>query len=442
MRKWRNESGQILVITALIMTVLLGFVAFATDVGLMLRQRRMAQTAADSAALAAATELLYEGNPSSVTSGIWDAASHDAALNGFLPGALNGVANSSSGVTLSVNINPNISIPVFNAASFAQATVSLNTETVFMRAFGIRSMNVGATAIASNQISSDGCIYVQNPGDTADPAVEMGGSSLIASPNCAMTVNGNVDLGGNAKINAKFVSATGTITGKNAGNGWAPDSSAQDDPLAFLLNDSSLPNMPTAPGGPCTAPAGSGMGCVYDQNCNSTSCTLTGTLQPGTVYYFDKPLNVSGNVSGTNDTIYLANPTAYLYFADNGTLTMTPPGSDCSTGSSNPLCGVVIDAPTAGSGVSHYDCLSGNPKTSPVTGQIFFDSGSSQTTLTGVIYAPYMQLFVKDQGAKKGGGVNLNADLVIGNYCAQSGVTTVNGFSGSGSPLTRVGLVY
>ena len=451
MRKLMNESGQILVMTALCMTVLLGFVALATDVGLMLRQRRMAQTAADSAALAAATELLYESNPSNVTAGIWDAASHDAILNGFTPGASNGVANPSTGVTLQVNLTPSITVPGFNFPSYAQATVSLNTQTVFMNLFGIHSMNVGATAVASNSITSGGCIYIQNPpgaGQTtgpADPAVDMGGKSLIASKDCAVTVNGNMFLGGNSKIDAKYVSATGSITGKNAGAGWAPDSPPQDDPLANLLGGDPPANQPVPDGsGGCTAPGG--MLCKYDYNCGSTSCLLKDViLDDKTVYYYDKPLVISGNVTGGGaggNTIYLATKTAYLNFNHVGKLTISPPPppplDTCSNGT-NPFCDIVIDAPIAGKdGAGTYSCSSGNGNNGANPGEIYFDFGSSKTTLTGVIYAPYMQLFVQDQGAQ----TTLNADLVLGNLCAQSGNLTVNGLSGAGSPLTKVGLVY
>src|SRR6185503_20467287 len=54
MRKFGDESGQTLVMVALSMAVLLGFAAFATDVGVMLDAKRHVQSAADSAAIAAA----------------------------------------------------------------------------------------------------------------------------------------------------------------------------------------------------------------------------------------------------------------------------------------------------------------------------------------------------------------------------------------------------
>lgn len=54
---WREESGQGLVVGALVMVVILGFAAMAVDVGLFLHERRDLQNAADAAALAGVQEL-------------------------------------------------------------------------------------------------------------------------------------------------------------------------------------------------------------------------------------------------------------------------------------------------------------------------------------------------------------------------------------------------
>ncbi|HEV2133520.1 MAG TPA: pilus assembly protein TadG-related protein [Terracidiphilus sp.] len=443
MRNWRDESGQVLVIAALSMTVLIGFAGFATDVGLMLRQRRIAQTVADSAAMAAATESLNEGTPSSVTLGMWNAAKHDAIMNGYTPGSSSGTANSSTGVTLTLNITPNVGISSFNSAGYVQANVDLKTSTIFMATFGAlfggnySNMDVTATAIASNTISSNGCIYVQNDGNYANPAVDMGGNSLIAAPSCGMTIDGNLTMGGNGTIDALFVAVTGTYSGTNASSSWSEGNPPQQDPLSKLQETT---NQPTVSGTTCTAPTGSGMSCVYDYNCGSTSCTLSNvTLATNTVYYFDKSVNISGAVTASNDTIYLAN-NVYFDFASNGSGTFTPPGygSTC-VGSLNPYCGILINAPTDGSGNGGtYSCSSGKGNNGGNPGELYFDFGSSTTNVQGIVYAPYMQVFGQDKGAS----TTFATDLVIGNICMQSATFNVDGFSGKRSPLTRVGLVF
>ena len=54
----RAERGQVLVMIALLLVVLLGFAAFAVDIGRQVSERRHVQNAADAAALAACRSLI------------------------------------------------------------------------------------------------------------------------------------------------------------------------------------------------------------------------------------------------------------------------------------------------------------------------------------------------------------------------------------------------
>lgn len=58
----RRKSGQFLVLTALLMVVIVGFMALVVDVGLFVHGRQELQTAVDAAALAAAQELPENGD--------------------------------------------------------------------------------------------------------------------------------------------------------------------------------------------------------------------------------------------------------------------------------------------------------------------------------------------------------------------------------------------
>jgi len=448
-RNAHSEEGQSLVMVALSLTLLMGFLAFATDVGVMLRQRRMAQTVADSAAIAAAFESLYEGTPGTVTTGMYDAALRDATLNGFVPGASNGSTNSTTGVTLNVTVTPNISVAGYNSAGNVQATVALNAFPIFMNFFGFKPLTVGASAIAANTLTADGCFYVNNGGGYANPAVKMGGSSVIFGQNCGVTINGNATLTGNADITAKFVAATGTITLGGSGSITASESQGTGaptpDPL-FKLQETA--NKPTVSGGTCTAPAGSGMSCRY----NYQGGNLSGALPSNTLFVFDNNVTarcgngggnpcveINGSLTGSGVTLYLMNNLP-LDFDHNGAATLTPPGygSSC-VGSANPLCGILIDAPTDGSASQGtYTCSSGLGNNAGNPGELYFDFGSSTTVINGIIYAPYMQVFVQDQGAS----TTINSSLVVGNVCSQAATLTVNAYSGPQSPLTKIGLVY
>ncbi len=434
----RDEEGITTIMVALSLTVLLGFVGLATDVGLMLRQRRIAQTIADSAAIAAVTESLIEGNPSSVTSGMWTAASHDAAMNGFAPGASNGAANSSNGLTLTLTLNPTLSGSATTGA--VQAVVSFNAPTVFMNVLGIHSMNIGAKAVASDQLDADGCFNVQNGEGLADPAATMGGSSELFGQNCGVTINGNLNMGGHSNINAKFVVASGTITNGGSSSITGPESQngpPTPDPLPKLQQTANRPTINTG-AKTCTAPAGTGMSCLYNTD-------LKNTLQSNTMYVFDSNYNggggpsISGSVTGSNVTIYLDGNIPFD-FSNNGSLNLTPPGYGAScVGNLNPLCGVLLDAPTDGiNGNGTYTCSHGKGNNKGNPAEIYLSFGSSSTDLEGVVYAPYMQMFLQDQGAS----TKLAVDVVIGNFCSQAATLKVQGYGSSNSPLARIGLVY
>ena len=127
MKNLKDESGQALIISALCMTCLFGFVALAADVGVMLREKRLVQTAADSAAIAGALELNYY--PSGVTA----AALAAAGQNGF--SASSSGVTTTNGVTVTVN-NPPQNGP-HQVAGYVEVIVSQIQPTLFMSVFGV-----------------------------------------------------------------------------------------------------------------------------------------------------------------------------------------------------------------------------------------------------------------------------------------------------------------
>ena len=118
-----RESGQALVLTVLLLTVMLGVAAYVVDLGNGYYGKRRAQAAADASALAAAAAL-----PST---GAAQAASASFASKNFSSG------NVAVSVTQSLAAND-------TANTHATATV----PTFFASVFGIRSLAVGATASA------------------------------------------------------------------------------------------------------------------------------------------------------------------------------------------------------------------------------------------------------------------------------------------------------
>lgn len=443
MKKFNGEKGQTLIFVALSMTVLLGFAALATDMGVVLHVKREAQTAADAAALAAATEELAEGNPATISEGVWNAAATDATANGFSattvtssPGGTSNCSTGATGATLCVNIASKITVPTFNTAGYVQATISQSAPTLltkaFMGLFGNSSysgMTVATTAIASDTIKSQGCFYVTDlSGD--QPALDIStGNNKVITTSCGIYVNGNIDIGGSSSIDTcnsggsscGSVVATGTITGGSDITGpQASGAPPQTPPLAQLLLPAYKPSNINTTTGTCTPPPGSGFSttqCYVNKQVTSTAG----------LYVFTQAPTFASNVSGSDIVIYLDGSVPY----DDGNNVIGISGP-----SSGIYSGIVLDAPTDSPG-SGFGCPKGNNKNN-VAGVLLMNFGSSSSNYTGIVYAPYAHLFMQDQGA---GTTQINTDLVIGTVCGQSGNVEVSGLT-SDSVITKVGLVY
>jgi hypothetical protein len=85
--RYNNERGAILVWMTMMSALLLSFLSFAFDGGYFYQHKRRMQTAADSAALAAALE--KKRNPDATTTEMQTVGKQDAATNGFTHGSSN-----------------------------------------------------------------------------------------------------------------------------------------------------------------------------------------------------------------------------------------------------------------------------------------------------------------------------------------------------------------
>jgi hypothetical protein len=231
---------------------------------------------------------------------------------------------------------------------------------------------------------------------------------------------------GDASMQAGFVAVSGTIEGNDPSGAYAQNVPPQPDPLAYLSTAAYQPTLTTTSGvTTCTAPAGSGLACDYDYQGGA----LSGTLPSNTLFYFDEASgpSISGSVTGSGVVLYLSGTSMPFDFDNNGSVSLTPP-------TSGTLEGVLIDAPDIG-GTTTCSHGKGNNEGNP--GELYFDFGSSSTSLDGIVYAPNAQLFGQDQGAS----TTINLDLVIGNICMQASTFTIGAITQS-NPITKVGLVY
>lgn len=398
----RDESGQAVIFTLLCMTVLLGFVAFAVDVGMLFRAKRNMQIAADSAAIAGAAELNY---------GDVTAAAQQAAMQ-------NGVANGTNGGVVAIN-NPPLYGAFVGNPGYVEAIVSQSQPTFFMKIFNWNAMMVSARAVAYNGAVANDCIYVLSP--SASDAMDLQGSFDVSAPGCGVVVDSNSPTalnftGGGGTLTAGSVGVVGGDSGKTGDSTPTPITNMAPvaDPLVYIT-----PPNPAAMS--CNPPAGG---------------TLTGTVYPsgGVVCY-------SGNVNINNATL---NQGTYVFTGNvqlSGAVATGAGGAtlDIASGSLTESTGATLDlvAPTTGA----YNGIA-IMQPAPNSNVLMFDFGSSSGLIEGIIYAPDAELELHDSGGDSSGGLQLITDLIVNTLYDQTATLSIKSYSQTvnTSPLTRVAL--
>jgi len=205
--KRNNEAGQVLVIVALLLVVLVGVMGLAIDMGYLRYMKRRLQTAADAAAIAGALALnSCPGGCAAVTT----AADSASGENGFTDGI--------HGVTVTVS---------YPLAGVVEAVVSQPEPVHFASVFGVNSATV--TAKAEAKISSGGnCVYALTTLNVLAGAVD--------APKCGMVVEANLACAAGS-ITATRIGVVGSTGGLLCATTPTPVTIAAPqptDPLAYL----------------------------------------------------------------------------------------------------------------------------------------------------------------------------------------------------------------
>jgi Flp pilus assembly protein TadG len=201
----RERRGTVAAIVAVSLTALLGVLAIGLDGGLLLTERRRAQSTADAAALAAAADLYknYSTNQGTDPSG----TAKQAALN---LASANGYANDGTNSTVTVNIPP-LSGSYKGQAGYAEVIVQFNEPRAFSAIFGSGTMPVGFRAVAGGNPGGIG-ILILDPSST--DTCEIDGT---------LKINGNGDILVNSTDPAAIrIYDTGSITAKNISVAGSP----------------------------------------------------------------------------------------------------------------------------------------------------------------------------------------------------------------------------
>ncbi|HYB91565.1 MAG TPA: pilus assembly protein TadG-related protein [Candidatus Binataceae bacterium] len=398
-----RQSGQVLILIVVALVVLMGAIALSADIGYLQYQRNIMQTAADSAAIAAAQELPYG----------------DYVSAGQANSAKNGFTNNQNSVTVAVN-NPPTTGPDKGNSGYVEAIITQPQGTYFLRVLGVTSATVYARAVAT-QGNGPNCIYIMDP--SASAALSASGNISIQSA-CGVIVDSSSSSGlsanGNVTMTAPIIgvvgnySATGNCTfSPTPSTGIIPAA----DPLAYVQAPSysgcnhtnfSLSGNTGSSGSPYQVYAG-----VYCGGITTGGNTYL-NFNPGTYIIAGGGMNFGGNtwMTGTGVTFYNTSGTGgYGAINIGGNVTAT------------------LSAPTSGSmaGILFFQDrgVSGSAAASTIT-------GNSSSTFNGAIYFPTTQLSYAGNSATNGYTI-----LVVDKLVLVGNATVGNNYSSltNGSPI-------
>jgi Putative Flp pilus-assembly TadE/G-like len=200
----RDESGAYLILVGLTMPVLVGTVGLGSEVGLWYYTHQHMQSAADSAAVAAATAYYVQGN----SNGLGTQAEATTAGYGFVAGA--------NGVTVTLN-QPPVSGTHISTPSAVEVLISQPQTRLFSALFDSTQLTVSARAVAVAS-GGAGCVLSLDP--NASGATTIKGTSAVALTKCSLMDNSAsssaLTMSGGGTLSASSVNVVGGISGESS----------------------------------------------------------------------------------------------------------------------------------------------------------------------------------------------------------------------------------
>ncbi|NQU59497.1 MAG: pilus assembly protein [Rhodospirillales bacterium] len=417
-----DQRGVIIVMFALMIPIMLGFIGLGVEVGYWYSKNRDLQAAADAAALAGGYEV-YE-NRSTQTKTVAD---REAGNNGW---------DSTAGTSTVNNSQFNGTFPTGTyttsyAADTAAVEVTL-TETVqrmFSGWFMNGNLTLTAVAVATQSTSDTVACILALGSANGSGALNVQGSAAVTMSGCAAAsnstnANGITTTAGltvDCLYSAGGVSGTATTTECASAKTYQ---AATVDPYLAIVTAPVPTDFDNCGSDGSNADGGDYVGPNADDTINpGVYCDIkfsrqnkTLTMNAGT-YYIDR-----GDLTSTGGTID-ATAGVTIVFGDN-----TGAGA-CGqiklTGNSN----INITAPTTGnfSGMAFYSSYTCDPN------KEYDITGNNNSTIVGAMYNPNGEIELGGNGTVSGTCLQLISDTIkitgngsIGSACDTAGTTSVS----------------
>lgn len=227
----RAARGQILVITAAGLLVLMGIAALVVDLGMSWMLRRQEQNAADPAAIAAARWLRdpVTGNATWSQGQAEDDACFYAQQNGFFEGDA-GCASALASDALQVH-SPPVTGPYAGSTGKVQVIISDTHPAFFGRVFGSNEAVVSTGAVAANDAegsNTSSLVALQNECKAGSAGSINGGARVRIFP------SGTATSGGYVRVNSPCGSSADNLCENGVGASALQISGTLETPYAYV----------------------------------------------------------------------------------------------------------------------------------------------------------------------------------------------------------------
>jgi hypothetical protein len=382
--RWAHEeSGQILILAMLMMTVLLFSVGIAFNLGTLFVARRTMQEAVDAAAFGGAVVLFNGGTNAAAQT----AATTDLQLNGY----------TTSNATIVIQSPPG-SGPYWGNALYILVTASQNVQTPLLpQQGGTTNVAVSATA-GSVTKTSNFALMALSP--TATNALSVSSSAEIDVTGGDVQVNSNAATAASLTGGAVWDFTLGTARSVGGQTGfpapWSTGQAAQADPLSGFVRPTTTTTFagPTNITADTTLSPGKYLGGI---TVSCGSCTVTFSAGMYVLAGGGMSVPTGGKLLGTGVTFF---NTLSNYPTETGTC-----GPVTLAGSAE----MQIDAPTSG----YYNSMliwTDSTCSQPVS----LTGAAALETAHGTIYAPSSAVNLGSSSLMQIGGQIIGNTISIG----------------------------